>query len=254
MRSSFLVLWAAAAFGQEIPAHNPFTTPADQAAGGKIFRSHCAPCHGARGQGGLGPNLASGEFFHGGTDADLYQTITDGIPGTAMPGTFFDGAQVWQIVAYVRTLAGSAGEVPRGDARRGGALFREKGCAGCHMVRGEGSVRGPDLSFVGSRSSAEHIRESILDPNAQVAPEYRLAKITLENGSTYSGFVMNEDTYSVQLLDFSKGLESLRKADIKSFERDKTSSMPSYQGKLSDGELDDLVSYLRSLKRPVRSE
>jgi putative heme-binding domain-containing protein len=254
MRSTILLFWAAAAFGQDIPAHNPFNTPADQAAGGKIFRSHCAPCHGARGQGGLGPNLATGEFFHGGTDADLYRTITEGIPGTAMAGTFFDGAQVWQIVAYLRTLAGGAGEVLRGDAQRGETLFREKGCIGCHLVRGEGSVQGPDLSYIGSRSSVEHIRESILDPDAEVAPEYHLARVTLENGSTYSGFVMNEDTYIVQLLDFSKGLESLRKADIKSFERDKTSSMPSYRGKLSEAELDDLVSYLWSLKRPARSE
>jgi putative heme-binding domain-containing protein len=254
MRFAVLLLSTAVAFGQDIPARNPFNTPADQAAGGQIFRSHCATCHGARGQGGLGPNLATGEFFHGGTDADLYRTITDGIPGTAMPGTFFEGQQVWQIVAYLRALAGSETEVPRGDARHGEALFREKGCSGCHLARGEGGIQGPDLSYVGSRSSVEHIRESILDPNADVAPEYRLAHIALQNGSTYSGFVMNEDTYTVQLLDFSKGLESLRKSDIKNFERDKASSMPSYRGKLSDAELDDLVSYLWSLKRQVRSE
>jgi putative heme-binding domain-containing protein len=254
VRSTLLLFWASAALGQDIPAHNPFATASDQAAGAKIFRAHCAPCHGAGGQGGLGPNLATGTFFHGGTDADLYRTITEGIAGTAMPGTFFDGTQIWQIVAYLRTLGGSAGDVPRGDARHGEALFREKGCAGCHLVRGEGGLQGPDLSFVGSRTSVGHIRESILDPNAQVAPLYRLAKITLPSGSSYSGFVMNEDTYTVQLLDSSRGLQSLRKSDIKSFERDKTSSMPSYRGKLSDSELDDLLSYLWSLRPLVRSE
>jgi putative heme-binding domain-containing protein len=254
VRFTLLLLWASAAFGQDIPAHNPFTTPADQAAGARVFRAHCAPCHGARGQGGLGPNLAIGAFFHGGTDADLYRTITEGIAGTAMPGTFFDGTQVWQIVAYLRTLGGSASDIPRGDARHGEALFRERGCAGCHLVRGEGGIQGPDLSFVGSRSSVAYIRESILDPNAQVATLYRIAKITLPSGSAYSGFVMNEDTYSVQLLDFSRGLQSIRKSDIKSFERDKNSSMPSYRGKLSDSELDDLLSYLSSLKQPARSE
>jgi cytochrome c oxidase cbb3-type subunit III len=255
MRSTLLLpLWAAAAFGQEIPAHSPFNTPADQAAGAKIFRSHCAPCHGAGGRGGVGPNLVTGAFLHAGTDADLYRTITEGISGTAMPGTFFDGTQVWQIVTYLRSLAGNTGEVPQGDGRRGEALFREKGCTACHLVRGEGGSQGPDLSFVGSRSSVEHIRESILDPNAQVAPEYRVVRITLQSGSSYSGFVMNEDTYSVQLLDFSKGLQSLSKSQFKSFERDKASSMPSFKGQLSDRELDDLVNYLWSLKRPVRSE
>ena len=50
---------------------NPLTSPADVAAGAKTFRSHCAPCHGLHGEGGRGPNLASGVFFHGGTDLDL---------------------------------------------------------------------------------------------------------------------------------------------------------------------------------------
>jgi putative heme-binding domain-containing protein len=253
MRSTLFVFWVVAAFGQDIPAHNPFNTPADQAAGAKIFRSHCAPCHGARAEGGLGPNLTTGSFFHGGADPDLYRTITEGIPGTAMPGTFFDGKEVWQIVAYLRTL-GASSAAPRGDARHGEALFREKGCAGCHLVGPEGGIQGPALTFAGSRSSVDHIRESILDPSAQVAPEYHVVKITLQNGASYSGFVMNEDTYSVQLLDFSKGLQSLRKSEFKSFQKDKNSSMPSYRGKLSDSELDDLVSYLWSLKRPVRSE
>src|SRR6266852_6228085 len=55
-------------------------------AGAKIFRSHCAECHGLKGEGGRGPNLQTGVFFHGGADADLFLNITDGISGTAMPG------------------------------------------------------------------------------------------------------------------------------------------------------------------------
>ena len=253
LAATLFLFRAAAVFGQAIPAHNPYSTSADRVAGAKIFRSHCAPCHGEGAQGGLGPNLASGAFYHGGTDADLYRSISEGIPGTAMPGTFFDGQQIWQIIAYLRSLSGSS-EAPRGDPRRGEKLFREKGCAGCHLAQGEGGIRGPDLSSIGSRSSVEHIRESILEPNAQIAPEYHVVRITLRNGSSYAGFVMNEDTYTVQLLDFSKGLETLRKAEIRNFERDSGSSMPSYRGKLSDSELDDLVSYLWSLKWPVRSE
>ena len=43
MRSLWLLLLAAPAFGQDIPARNPHNTAADQATGAKIFRSHCAP-------------------------------------------------------------------------------------------------------------------------------------------------------------------------------------------------------------------
>jgi putative heme-binding domain-containing protein len=229
---------------------NPHATPADGESGAKIFRSHCGSCHGVRGTGGLGPDLTSGSFFHGSSDADLFRNISDGIPGTAMAGVFFEGTQVWQIVAFVRSLSGSgAVSSVTGDAARGQRQFRQQGCIGCHLVRGEGGVKGPDLSVIGSQRSAEHFRESILDPNAKVSPEFWVAKIITKDGSSHSGFVMNQDTYMVQILDFSRGLQSLSRSDFKDFGIDRSSAMPSYRGKLSETELDDLVSYLLSLKR-----
>lgn len=229
---------------------NPHATAGDRAAGSKIFRSHCAPCHGVKGTGGLGPNLTTGSFFHGGSDADLYRNIGDGIPGTAMTGVFFDGAQVWQIVAFMRSLSQTAAPVSlRGSASRGEQLFRRQGCIGCHLVRGEGGIKGPDLSVIGSQRSAEHFRESVLDPSAKVSPAFWVAKIITKDGASHSGFVMNQDTYMVQILDFSRGLQSLPRSDFKDFGIDRSSAMPSYKGKLSETELDDLVSYLSSLKR-----
>jgi putative heme-binding domain-containing protein len=202
-----------------------------------------------KGTGGLGPNLTTGTFFHGGTDADLYRNVSDGIVGTAMPGVFFDGTQVWQIVAFVRSLSqtGIATSV-HGDAAHGGQLFREKGCAGCHLVRGEGGVKGPDLSVIGSQRSPEYLSESIVDPNAKVAQQFWVAKIVARDGTSYSGFLMNQDTYMVQILDFSRGLQSLPRSSLQDFGIDRSSAMPSYKGKLSEGELNDLVSYLASLK------
>jgi cytochrome c oxidase cbb3-type subunit III len=253
MRFVPLLLIVAAAAGQDIK--NPHTTPADVVDGGKIFRSHCAECHGLKGEGGRGPNLAAGVFFHGASDADLLRNITDGIPGTAMPSTFFSADQVWQAIAYVRTLSqsGSAAKPP-GDTARGEKLMQEKGCTGCHLVRGEGGFRGPDLTVIGSQRSVEHLRESILDPNAKVLRRDWVAKITLENGTTYSGFLLNEDTHTVQILDFTKGLKSLSKQDFQTFGIDKTSAMPSYKDRLSEAEVNDLVAYLWSLKRPGRPE
>lgn len=250
-----LLLSGCAALAQA-PTANGHITPADLAAGAKTFRSHCAPCHGSNAQGGIGPNLAAGVFFHGNTDSDLFRNITEGIAGTAMPGTYFEDVQVWQVIAYIRSLGATAGAdaPPQGDPQRGEALFREKGCSGCHLVRGEGGIRGPDLSVVGSQRPADYIRESILDPDAKIQPGYRVAKITLNNGMSYSGFVMSEDTYLVRMLDFSKGLQSLPRSDFKSFDVAKNSSMPSFKGKLTGQEVDDLVRYLWSLKRQGRSE
>ena len=256
MRFTLTLLTAAAVCGQPAEeVRNPHATPADAAAGAKIFRAHCAECHGLKGEGGRAPALAQGVFFHGSTDADLLRNISDGIPGTAMPGVFFSPDQVWQIVAYVRTLSRSgSAERPPGDPSRGARLFREKECIGCHLVRGEGGIQGPDLSVIGSQRPVEHLRQSILDPGAQVLRENWVAKITHENGTTYSGFVMNEDTHFVQILDLSRGLLSLPKKDLRKFEIDQSSTMPSYRGRLSGGELNDLVAYLWSLQRPGRSQ
>lgn len=255
MPLALMLLVAAAAFGQENELKNPHATPADAAAGAKIFRSHCAECHGLGGEGDRGPKLTTGVFFHGSTDADLLRNISDGIPGTAMPGVFFSPDQVWQVVAYVRSLSRTGStDRPAGDPARGGKLFRDKGCTACHLVRGEGGVQGPDLSVIGSQRSVEHLRQAILNPNAQVLREYWVAKITHENGATYSGFLMNEDTHTVQILDFSRGLRSLSKHDFRKFEIDKASVMPSFTGQLRENEVNDLVAYLWSLQRQRGSQ
>lgn len=240
---------ALAALGQ-VPVRNPHATPEDRTAGAKIFRSHCASCHGLKGTGGLGPNLTTGTFYHGNSDAELYANISDGIVGTAMPGQFFDGTQIWQIVAFVRSLSqAAAAPALHGNAAHGGQLFREKGCIGCHLARGEGGTGGPDLSVIGSQRSADYFRESMLDPNAKVAPEFWVAKILARDGTSYSGFIMNQDTYMVQILDFTRGLKSISRTDFRDFGIDRSSTMPSYKGKLSDAEIEDLVSYLASLRR-----
>jgi putative heme-binding domain-containing protein len=236
-------------------AQDPTYGAKDVSAGAQMFRSHCARCHGVKGEGGIGPSLAAGIFYHGNSDTDLVQNISNGIPGTAMPGTFFDHGQVSQIVAYVRSLSRSPDSgVPPGNPERGKAIFEEKGCRTCHLLRGEGGNRGPDLSTIGSQRSATFIRESIIDPDKEVVPDYRVATIVLNDGNTFSGFVMNEDTYAVQLLDFSKGLHSVPKQGSKTYTVDSHSSMPSYKDQLSSEQLDDLVSYLCSLKRGRRAE
>lgn len=246
------LLLAASCLAQD---KNPHTNAADVAAGAKIFRSHCADCHGLTGQGGKGPDLTTGQFFHGSSDAALLYNISEGITGTAMPGQFFSPDQVWQIVAYVRTLSakGSA-KAPEGNAAAGAQLFRNKGCIGCHLIRGEGGVNGPELSFIGSQRPATQIRKSIEEPNAEVDRAFWTADIILEDGTPYRGFLLNEDTYHAQMLHPTTGLVTLPKRNFRKFEILKTSSMPSYQGKLKPEELQDLVAYLWSLQRPRRTE
>lgn len=236
---------------------NPHSSQEDVAAGGRIYHSHCAECHGLKGEGGRGPDLTRGEYRHGSTDAKLFKTIDDGIPGTQMPGVYFEEVQIWQIVAFVRSLAagGSRATLP-GDKASGEKLFFGKaGCTGCHMVNGRGGRFGPDLSDAGSARTAHHLRTSILKPNEDLPNTWWKVDATDRSGRTYSGLRMNEDTYSIQILDKASNLLSLNKATLTRLQIDsKKSVMPSYAGKLTDAEVDDLVVYLYSLQRKGREE
>jgi putative heme-binding domain-containing protein len=107
---------------------------------------------------------------------------------------------------------------------------------------------------IGSERAPDYLRESIIDPNAKVAQEYWVAKIIAKDGTSYSGFLMNQDTYMVQILDFSRGLVALPRGSFRDFGIDRSSTMPSYKGKLKDSEVDDLVSYLASLKRQKEAQ
>ena len=223
--------------------------------GAKTFRSHCAACHGLNGEGGRGPNLTSGIFYHGGTDFELLHTISDGVAGTEMPGLFYSPDRVWQIVAYIRSLSRKGVTSQAGDPVGGAKLFRDLACTGCHRVHGEGGRLGPDLTSIGMARSQEHLREAILDPNADVRQGYWIVSATGKDGKQITGFLMNEDTYTLQLLDFQEQLRSIPKETLTSYRVDKTSKMPSYKGKVSDKDLGDLVAYLSSLRpKPEQSE
>jgi putative heme-binding domain-containing protein len=246
MRTLAVLIWAASLAAQP-PVRNPRTSPEDIALGAKTFRSHCAPCHGMHAEGGRGPNLASGRFYHGSSDANLLTNITEGIPGTEMPSLFYMEDRVWQVIAYIRSLNAVAGRPP-GDAARGAALFRSKGCIGCHRVNGEGGGLGPDLTQIGKMRSVDHLRQSIVEPGADVQPRYWVASFNAAAGKPVEGFVMNEDTYSVQLMDMNQQMHSYEKAALRDYKVEKVSKMPSYKDSLTGEPLDDLVAYLASLR------
>jgi putative heme-binding domain-containing protein len=247
-----LIICTTSLFAQNEIVRNPRTSAADVAAGAKTFRSHCAACHGIHGEGARGPNLSLGIFYHGSTDQALLNTISNGLPGTEMPGLFYSPDRVWQVVAYIRSLHSGTDEHPPGEPARGESLFRAKGCTKCHRVNGEGGRLGPDLSNIGAVRSVNHLRQAIVDPNADVRQRYWTVNATGKDGKAYTGFLMNEDSYTVQFMDMNEQLHSVAKADLAQYTIEKTSKMPSYRESLKDNELNDLIAYLWSL-RPKES-
>ena len=246
--AALFLAWIGVGGAEERENANPHTTPEDVAAGGRIYRSHCIECHGRDGTGGRGPDITRGDLRYGNSDAALADTISTGIPGTSMPLFFFNGKQLWQIVAFVQSLQRDEPEPP-GDPIAGAAIFRgEGGCLTCHMVDGQGGRQGPDLTTVGARRSLRHLRSAILEPDQWVSPQDWRIQAKTTSGVAVEGFRLNEDTHSLQLLDADDKLISLVKGDLESYRIIKTSAMPPYAEQLSQSEVDDLVAYLYTLR------
>jgi cytochrome c oxidase cbb3-type subunit 3 len=247
---------------------NPFAGDAKAIKLGEFqFRSNCAFCHGlgARG-GGRGPDLTRAKKRHGSTDAEMFHNIHEGIAGTAMPaavgsiGVGMTDEEVWQVIAYLRSIQANASSQPAGDAKRGKELFGGTiGCSMCHMINGKGGRLGPDLSGTGSARSTEYIVDSIRVPNKRLAQglteptkefsqEYETVTVVTADGQKFLGVVLNEDQFTLQMLDTREQLHLLEKGKLKSFEKKRESLMPAYDQKmLSEKDVQDLVAYLQEV-------
>jgi putative heme-binding domain-containing protein len=233
------------------PTPQPPATPEDLAAGERIFRTQCASCHGPRGDGGRGANLARPKLLHAPDDQALFQVIARGIPDSEMPGHWFTAHEIWQLVAFVRTLGRLPLEKTSGDPVRGEKLYAGKGnCARCHTMAGRGGALGPDLSDIGAQRSAAYLRASLLDPEASVPDGFLQVRLVTRDGRSIAGLRLNEDVFSIQIRDFSDSFQSYWKNDLAELEKQRGKSpMPSYREAFSSAELDDVVAYLVSLGR-----
>jgi putative heme-binding domain-containing protein len=136
-----------------------------------------------------------------------------------------------------------------GDPALGRALFEGKGgCTSCHRVGDTGSVTGPNLSEIGQQRTADQLKTSLLDPDATVQPKNRLYRVVTRGGKTITGRLLNQDPYSLQMIDSEGQLVAFQRADLRDAGFVQTPPMPSYRDKLSSEEQADLLAYLASLK------
>jgi len=247
---------------------NPYAGDSKYAQLGEFqFRLNCAFCHGlgARG-GGRGPDLTRAQKRHGRTDADLFHTINEGIPGTAMPANGSTGQgvgmteeEIWQVITYIRSVEVKTPPQPAGDAGHGKQLFfGSAACATCHMVNGKGGRLGPDLSTTGSARATPYLIESVRDPSRRLAQgvfeamkefpqEYETVKVETADGQKFIGVVLNEDNFTLQMMDMHEQLHLFDKAKLRAFEKSRESLMPAYDQKmLNDKDLHDILAFLQA--------
>jgi putative heme-binding domain-containing protein len=225
-------------------------TAEDIQLGARLYTAQCATCHGATGDTVAGVNLRRGQFRRPMSDDDIRQTVTIGVPNAGMPPFTFLPAELTGLVAYIRAGFDVATVPVRvGDAARGRALFEGKGqCASCHRVAGKGPRTAPDLSDIGTLRNPQQLARSLSDPSSQMMPINRPVRIVMKDGRTINGRRLNEDTYTVQLIDEQERLLSLDKADIRTMDVSKTSTMPPASKTLAPDEVPDVLGYLLSLR------
>jgi cytochrome c oxidase cbb3-type subunit III len=249
--------------------HNPLAADPKAAKAGEFeFRINCAFCHGlgARG-GGRGPDLTRAHKHHGDSDADLFQNISQGIPGTVMPANGTNGQgvgmtddEIWQIIAYLRSVQLQTAAKPVGNAAHGKELFYgDANCSSCHMVEGHGGRLGPDLTAVGTARTVESLVESVRSPSKRLAwgltestkefaQEYETVTVVTPDGREIKGVILNEDQFSLQMMDTAERIHLFEKDKLRSMHKSRDSLMPSYNPTiLSDQGLNDIVAYLLSV-------
>jgi putative heme-binding domain-containing protein len=115
-------------------------------------------------------------------------------------------------------------------------------------VNGKGPRLAPDLSEIGALRSADFLQRTILDPAGAMLPVDRPVRAVTKDGTVITGRRLNEDTYSVQLIDEQEHLLTLEKAKLREYTVLTTTTMPSSKDKISDQEMADVIGYLLTLK------
>lgn len=152
------------------------------------------------------------------------------------------------VAAFSETLFG-------GDARRGRMIFLRNEtaqCARCHTVGASGAEVGPPLTTIGDRLTREQLLQALVEPSARIAPGYGMVTLTLADGQTVSGTLVEERDDELVLK--TSDAEPLVVAQSRISKRENLpSSMPPMGTLLSRREIRDVIEFLSSLKSGMQA-
>jgi putative heme-binding domain-containing protein len=121
-------------------------------------------------------------------------------------------------------------------------------CIRCHRAGADGGDAGPNLADVGAKYNREYLLESVVKPNAKIAPGFDTIVVTLKSGGVAAGIVASETADTLALRNTDNKLVEVKKSDIAKREG-APSGMPEIYGAiLTKTQLRDVVEYIASLK------
>ena len=230
--------------------------------GESLYSQHCTGCHGPNGSAGeIGPAIVSGDRADlGGGDAQVFNTIKNGVSGTPMGPQKLSEDEIWKITTYILALRGTAIDNPLpGDVAHGEQIFWGKGqCGNCHMLGGKGGLTAPDLNNIAGTRKASTIVDALTKEqhheygsggahlkSLPTMDSYLPVHVTTAEGKIIDGVLLNQDGYSLQMMGNDQRLHSFDRARLRRVEVEPKSLMPTdYDKRLTSEEFKDLLAFL----------
>ncbi|MEX0929221.1 MAG: hypothetical protein WD266_12110 [Balneolales bacterium] len=154
----------------------------------------------------------------------------------------------WTVDEAMGAMSGNLNGGSDRDYEQGRNAFFATGCASCHRFDGFGGDIGPDLGTVGRRFNNRRLVEKIIDPNILISDQYNSSEVTLDNGDSILGLVVERgDNLEIYTRDHNEPPTVVSRDQVSSVEYADVSQMPpGLINSLNAEELSDLVAYLRS--------
>lgn len=144
---------------------------------------------------------------------------------------------------YTATLYG-------GDVNRGQQIFAKDNaaqCLRCHALNGQGGAVGPALDGIANRLNRTDLLQSLVQPNARIAPGYGSVILNLKDGEEVVGILMKETEKELQIQTSNQSLKTVLKNRIHKREN-LPSGMLNMSGILSKQQIRDLMAFLVELR------
>jgi cytochrome c oxidase cbb3-type subunit III len=95
------------------------TDPAWLERGAQVYTQNCVACHGANGEGGVGPNMTDDYFIHGGDIQTIFRIVKNGVLEKGMTPwkDLLSPSQMAQVASYIKSMQGT--NIPNGKAPQG---------------------------------------------------------------------------------------------------------------------------------------
>jgi len=144
----------------------------------------------------------------------------------------------------------SSNELKDRNFEVGRKMFAAGGCYACHRFGNQGGMNGPDLTGSGGRYSPHDLLEQIMYPSKEINEQFVPTFVTLKNGETLSGVVVNLNGDRVTLntdLYNPNQRTSVQRKEVKSMGPSTVSPMPpGLLNMMEKEEIMDLLAYILS--------